>query len=76
MISRKWKMTSNTGATGEIAFMDKMLADFRAFCRNDQNRLKDFWDDCVKKNNEVDEPSIEVAVDATMSDKLSKSNNS
>ena len=33
MISKKWKITSNTGATGEIAFMDKMLADFRAFCR-------------------------------------------
>ena len=73
-------MTSNTGATGEIAFMDKMLEDFRAFCNNEQNRLKDFWDECVKKNNEVLEPSIEVAVDATMSsplsDQLSKSNNS
>ena len=49
MISRRWKMTSNTGATGEIAFMDKMLADFRAFCNNDNDRLKKFWQECMAK---------------------------
>ena len=29
MISKRWKNISNTGATGDIAFMDKLLADFR-----------------------------------------------
>lgn len=52
MISRRWKMTSNTGATGEIAFMDKMLADFRAFCRNDGDRLRHFWESCMQKCTE------------------------
>jgi hypothetical protein len=49
MISKKWKITSNTGATGEIPFMDKMLADFRAFCKNDCNRLTEFWKECNTK---------------------------
>ena len=29
MISKRWKNISNTGATGDISFMDKLLADFR-----------------------------------------------
>ena len=29
MISKRWKNISNTGATGDIPFMDKILADFR-----------------------------------------------
>jgi hypothetical protein len=32
MISKRWKQISNTGATGDIAFMDKMLSDFRNPC--------------------------------------------
>ena len=55
MISRKWKVTSNTGATGDIPFMDKMLADFRAFCRNDENRLKEFWKQCWDTHNHCNE---------------------
>ena len=51
MISRKWKMTANTGATGDIPFMDKMLEDFRAFCRNDQDRLRRFWKQCWDVHN-------------------------
>ena len=39
MISKRWKKISNTGATGDIAFMDKLLADFRKFCNNEENRL-------------------------------------
>ena len=38
---------NSTGATGEIAFMDKMLEDFRKFCRNDNNRLLDFWNESL-----------------------------
>ena len=45
-VSKRWKQISNTGATGDIDFMDKMLADFRAFCANHDNRLKTFWDEC------------------------------
>jgi len=51
MISKKWKSMSVTGATGDIAFMDKMLADFRRFCRNDECRLKEFWDECWQIND-------------------------
>jgi len=53
MISRKWKTTSNTGATGEIAFMDEMLADFRAFCRNDDQRLSKFWQECQDEHRKT-----------------------
>ena len=74
MISRKWKHTSNTGATGDIAFMDKILEDFRSFCRNDQDRLREFWRNCWdahNKSNGVQEAhdSILKAVDlAQLSD--------
>ncbi len=54
MISKRWKQISNTGATGDIGFMDKMLLDFRAFCRNDDNRLKTFWDECWAKKQAQD----------------------
>jgi len=46
MISKRWKNISNTGATGEIPFMDKLLADFRRFCNNEDNRLVNYWDEC------------------------------
>merc|ERR1719348_2073017 len=46
MISKRWKNISNTGATGDIPFMDKLLADFRKFCNNEDNRLVDYWDEC------------------------------
>lgn len=59
MISRRWKQISNTGATGSIVFMDKMLADFRAFCCNDKNRLRAFWDECwaSKRFHDANTPS-------------------
>lgn len=43
MISRRWKQTCNSGATGDIPFMDKMLHDFRMFCSNKDGRLENFW---------------------------------
>ena len=46
MISKRWKNISNTGATGEIPFMDKLLADFRKFCSNEDNRLHSYWEEC------------------------------
>jgi len=46
MISKRWKNISNTGATGEIPFMDKLLADFRKFCSNEDNRLYSYWEEC------------------------------
>ena len=42
MISKRWKNISNTGATGDIPFMDKLLADFRykqAQCHPNHNYL-------------------------------------
>lgn len=40
MSSRRWR----SGNTGDESFQDTMLADFRKFCCNDDNRLKDFWE--------------------------------
>ena len=54
-LSKRWKQSSNTGATGDIPFMDKVLADFRNFCANKDNRLKDFWDDCWAKKQASDD---------------------
>eukprot|EP00088_Acartia_fossae_P040789 TRINITY_DN4251_c0_g1_i14.p1 TRINITY_DN4251_c0_g1~~TRINITY_DN4251_c0_g1_i14.p1 ORF type:complete len:151 (-),score=21.84 TRINITY_DN4251_c0_g1_i14:461-913(-) len=54
MISKKqakWKQVSTSGATGDIPFMDKMLADFRRFCMNEDGRLKSFWDECLEKQS-------------------------
>ena len=62
------------GATGDIAFMDKILEDFRSFCRNDHDRLREFWKNCWdahNKSNGVEEAhdSILKAVDlAQLSD--------
>ena len=39
MLNKKWR----TSSTGDEHFQDKMLADFRAFCCNADNRLWDFW---------------------------------
>lgn len=46
MISKRWKNISNTGATGDIGFMDKLLADFRKFCNNEDDRLVNYWEEC------------------------------
>ena len=62
-ISKRWKDKSNTGATGDIAFMDKMLADFRAFCANQDNRLKIFWDDCWAQKLAYDEALAAKRID-------------
>ena len=53
-ISKRWKQVSNTGATGDIKYMDKMLADFRDFCANKDNRLKNFWEECWAKKRAND----------------------
>lgn len=39
LLNRKWR----TNNTGDEAFMDKMLADFRVFCSNQDNRLVQYW---------------------------------
>ena len=70
MISKKWKITSNTGATGEIAFMDKMLADFRAFCRNENNRLLNFW--LELRNSYQSSPNVESTMEAINNGNLSE----
>ena len=41
MSSKRWR----SGNTGDEHFQDKVLRDFRAFCSNEENRLKEFWDD-------------------------------
>ena len=43
-LGKRWR----TCQTGEEKYQDIMLADFRAFCANNNNHLLNFW-------NEVDE---------------------
>lgn len=40
MSSKRWRSPN----TGDEAFQDTMLADFRRFCSNDEGRLTEFWD--------------------------------
>lgn len=42
MISRRWR--TNQGVDNN--FQLKLLKDFREFCKNCDNRLKNFWNEC------------------------------
>lgn len=39
MLTKKWR----SEFTGDEAFQDRMLHDFRSFCSNSKNRLVEFW---------------------------------
>ncbi|CAF1677173.1 unnamed protein product [Rotaria sordida] len=40
-LGKKWRSSQ----TGEEKYQDIMLADFRAFCANNENRLLNFWNE-------------------------------
>jgi len=44
MVSRKWKSLSLSA--GDEFFQKKIIQDFRYFCSNGDNRLKEFWESC------------------------------
>lgn len=44
MVSRKWKSLSTSA--GDELFQKKLIQDFRQFCSNGDNRLKQFWESC------------------------------
>ncbi|KYQ52041.1 DEP domain-containing protein 5 [Trachymyrmex zeteki] len=44
MVSRKWKSLSLSA--GDEFFQKKIIQDFRHFCSNGDNRLKEFWETC------------------------------
>ncbi|KAL0108776.1 hypothetical protein PUN28_014128 [Cardiocondyla obscurior] len=44
MVSRKWKSLSFSA--GDEFFQKKIIQDFRYFCSNGDNRLKEFWESC------------------------------
>ncbi|XP_025163444.1 GATOR complex protein DEPDC5 isoform X5 [Harpegnathos saltator] len=44
MVSRKWKSLSTSA--GDELFQKKIIQDFRHFCSNGDNRLKQFWESC------------------------------
>lgn len=46
-LGKKWR----TNQTGEEKYQDIMLADFRAFCDNHNNRLVNFWDEVTEIAN-------------------------
>jgi hypothetical protein len=47
MLTKKWRSSN----TGDELFQDKMLADFRRFCANEDNRLKEYWEMCRFQGN-------------------------
>ncbi|CAF3803229.1 unnamed protein product, partial [Adineta steineri] len=47
-LGKKWRSSQ----TGEEKYQDIMLADFRAFCANDNNRLVNFWNELNDLANE------------------------
>ncbi|CAF3918977.1 unnamed protein product [Rotaria sp. Silwood1] len=46
-LGKKWRSSQ----TGEEKYQDIMLADFRAFCDNDKNRLVNFWNEANNMAN-------------------------
>ncbi|XP_024945563.1 GATOR complex protein DEPDC5 isoform X2 [Cephus cinctus] len=44
MVSRKWRNSSMS--VGDEQFQKKIIQDFRHFCSNGDNRLKQFWESC------------------------------
>jgi hypothetical protein len=48
-LGKKWRSSQ----TGEEKYQDIMLADFRAFCANDKNRLAQFWDEVNEKAGQL-----------------------
>ena len=46
-LGKKWRSSQ----TGEEKYQDIMLADFRAFCSNDKNRLVNFWNEVNEMAN-------------------------
>ena len=42
MISKRWKNIYKTGATGDIAPVDKLLPDFRKVCNNEDDKLVNY----------------------------------
>ncbi|XP_059081822.1 GATOR complex protein Iml1-like [Tigriopus californicus] len=56
MISRRWKQVFvSMGATGDIPFMDHMLADFRCLCQNKDGRLDPVFKELFYPEPEIDE---------------------
>jgi hypothetical protein len=45
MLTKKWR----TNVTGDDFFLDRMLDDFRAFCSNEEGRLKAYWNFCLQQ---------------------------
>ncbi|CAL7950358.1 unnamed protein product [Xylocopa violacea] len=44
MLSKKWKSSSTLA--GDELFQKKLIQDFRHFCSNGDNRLRQFWESC------------------------------
>ena len=46
------------------------MADFRAFCRNDENRLRDFWEESKQEMNplgvRLDFVAESISIDPTL----------
>ncbi|CAF1675504.1 unnamed protein product, partial [Rotaria magnacalcarata] len=47
-LGKKWRSSQ----TGDEKYQDIMLADFRAFCDNDNNRLVNFWNEVNNMANQ------------------------
>ena len=47
-LGKRWRSVQ----TGEEKYQDIMLADFRAFCGNEKDRLVNFWDEVNELANQ------------------------
>lgn len=62
-LGKKWR----TSQTGEEKYQDIMLADFRAFCSNDKNRLVNFWNEAERKADELFTQTQDLSMTTTKS---------
>ena len=49
MLNKRWR----TNNTGDENFQDQILADFRAFCSNNDGRLKNYWNCCHQGEHQL-----------------------
>lgn len=47
MLTKAWR----TGVLGDEKLAERLLRDFTDFCANKDNRLVNFWENCVEKMN-------------------------
>ncbi|XP_077296964.1 GATOR complex protein Iml1 isoform X2 [Arctopsyche grandis] len=58
MVSKKWRSSNNTPATGDENFQIRFLRDFKHFCANQEQRLSLFWEGCWELKEKAEEADV------------------